>query len=74
MVISNDSDLLEPIRIVTKELKKTVGILNPHEHPSRVLHTHATFFKKIRRGVLQASQFPQTLTDTHGTFHKPDGW
>lgn len=74
VVISNDSDLVEPIRIVTRELKKSVGVLNPHEHPSRVLHAHATFFKKIRRGVLKASQFPETLTDKHGTFHKPEGW
>lgn len=74
VVVSNDSDLLEPIRIVSKELKKPVGVLNPHEHPSRVLHAHATFFKKIRLGVLKASQFPDTLTDKHGAFCKPDGW
>jgi hypothetical protein len=30
VVISNDSDLLEPIKIVRNELHKQVGILNPH--------------------------------------------
>lgn len=30
VVLSNDSDLLEPIKIVRRELHKQVGILNPH--------------------------------------------
>jgi uncharacterized LabA/DUF88 family protein len=30
VVISNDSDLVEPIRMVRRELSLTVGILNPH--------------------------------------------
>ena len=35
VVISNDSDLLEPIKIVREQLHKRVGILNPHRNPSR---------------------------------------
>jgi uncharacterized LabA/DUF88 family protein len=34
VVITNDSDLLEPIRIVRHELGLPVGILNPHKRPS----------------------------------------
>ncbi len=30
IVITNDSDLAEPIRIINKELKIPVGVLNPH--------------------------------------------
>jgi uncharacterized LabA/DUF88 family protein len=30
VVITNDSDLAEPIRIINKELKIPVGVLNPH--------------------------------------------
>jgi hypothetical protein len=74
VVVSNDSDLLAPIRIVRSELRKKVGILNPQTHPSRVLLANADFFKSIRPGVLAASQFPPTLTDAHGTFHKPGSW
>lgn len=75
VVISNDSDLAEPIKIVSNRLKKTVGVLNPHgHHPSRELMKHATFFKTIRQGILSKCQFPQTLTDIHGQFHKPDIW
>lgn len=74
VVISNDSDLLEPMKIVRQELGKTVGILNPHPHPSRALLPHVDFIKQIRAGVLRAAQFPDTLTDAHGTFTKPRTW
>jgi NYN domain len=74
VVISNDSDLLEPIKIVRQQLGKQVGILNPHPNPSRALLPHIDFIKQIRKGVLAAAQFPATLTDTHGTFTKPAAW
>lgn len=74
VVISNDSDLLEPIKFVINDLGKPVGILNPQKHASKDLAQHATFIKKIRKGVLGASQFPSTLTDQHGTFKKPASW
>lgn len=75
VIISNDSDLAEPIKIVKDRLKKKVGVLNPHgRHPSQELLKHATFFKTIRRGVLPKCQFPTTLTDVHGIFHKPELW
>ncbi len=73
VIVSNDSDLLEAVKIV-KGLGCRVGILNPHENPSRVLTREATFMKKIRGGPLSASHFPNPLTDAHGTFHKPTGW
>jgi hypothetical protein len=74
VVVSNDSDLLEPIKIVREQLRKRVGILNPHPNPSRALLPHIDFIKQIRSGVLRASQFPPTLTDAHGTFTKPGAW
>lgn len=37
IVISNDSDLVEPIRLVQQDLQKPVGILNPYAKPSHVL-------------------------------------
>lgn len=74
VIVSNDSDLLEPLRIVIAELQKPVGILNPHVHPSKELLQYCSFIKQIRKGVLRASQFPPTLADQHGTFHKPVSW
>jgi hypothetical protein len=74
VLVTNDSDLLEPVRIVRKELALVVGILNPHKKPSRVLANEASFVKQIRSGVLKASQFPNTLRDAHGTITKPTAW
>lgn len=74
VIVSNDSDLIEPVRIVIAELKKGVGIVNPHKHPSRALLKHATFFKTIRTSALLKSQFPARLIDEHGEFYKPESW
>lgn len=74
VMITNDSDLLEPMRIVKQELGLPVGLVNPHKYPSFQLRKHADFIKKIRTGVLQVSQFPPSLTDKNGTFHKPPTW
>ena len=74
VLVTNDSDLLEPVRIVRQELGKVVGILNPHPNPSRVLLRHASFIKPVRKGVLAASQFPPTLQDSQGTVTKPAVW
>ena len=75
VVISNDSDLAEPIRIARNELQKSVGVFTPNrEHPSKVLERDATFFKTLRPAAIAASQFQSTLVDAKGTFHKPVGW
>ncbi|HBL16678.1 MAG TPA: NYN domain protein [Elusimicrobia bacterium] len=74
VVISNDSDLAEPIRIVTQQMHKKVGVLCPARYLARELHLYATFYKPIRPSVLAASQFPQELQDAHGKFHKPATW
>lgn len=74
VMVTNDSDLLEPLKIVKYQLGLPVGIVNPQRHPSFHLKQHATFIKTLRKGVLKASQFPDQLSDTHGVFHKPSGW
>lgn len=74
LVISNDSDLLTPIKMAREELGKKVGILNPQKHPSRVLVANTDFFKQIRTGALLASQFPPVLSDAKGAINKPTRW
>ena len=74
VIISNDSDLVFPIEHVKRYLGKTVGIVNPHERPSRELLAIANFFKSIRPSVLASCQFPDKLTDALGDFHKPPTW
>jgi uncharacterized LabA/DUF88 family protein len=75
VIISNDSDLVEPVKIVRQELKLPVGVLNPiPTHPSHELQKYATFVKPIRKGVLASSQFPIRLKDKAGEFYKPPAW
>jgi uncharacterized LabA/DUF88 family protein len=75
VVVSNDSDLVEPIKLIQSEYGLPVGVLNPQQqHPSVVLARHAAFIKNIRSRALGNSQFPTTLSDNHGSFHKPPTW
>lgn len=74
VLVTNDSDLAEPVRIVPQELGLPVGILNPHQLHSRALRQYATFLKRIPQGDLATSQFPRTLTDRKRAFAKPTGW
>jgi uncharacterized LabA/DUF88 family protein len=74
VLVTNDSDLAEPVRIVRQELGLPVGILNPHKTHSDVLKKLATFVKRIRQADLIVSQFPTVLTDSKGEFRKPAGW
>ena len=74
VLITNDSDLREPVDLVRNRLGKLVGVLNPQKYPAVVLTKVATFIKTIRPGVLQASQFPDEITDARGTFAKPASW
>jgi hypothetical protein len=74
VLITNDSDLAEPVRIVVQEVGLPIGILNPHQFHSRELRQYASFVKRIRQADLAKSQFPRTLADRKGTFAKPAGW
>jgi uncharacterized LabA/DUF88 family protein len=75
VVLSNDSDLVEPIKIVRQELKLPVIVLNPiPAHPSHELRKNASFMKPIRKKVIAVSQFPEQLIDGKGKFRKPPTW
>ncbi|KAB8143473.1 NYN domain-containing protein [Chloroflexia bacterium SDU3-3] len=75
ILITNDSDLVEPIKVIRKDLGLVVGVLNPNpRHPSVELGKHASFQKPIRQGALASSQFDDTLADANGTFNKPSSW
>jgi len=60
-VISGDTDLVEPIRIVAQEKKRAVGILSPRERCPEKLTQAATFVRFIRKQHLSAAQFPDRL-------------
>jgi len=71
-VLSNDTDLVEPIRIVVEELGLPVGLLCPVPKPAGGLAQVASFVRHIRIQHLQASQFPDTIPGT--TVSRPASW
>ena len=74
VIVSNDSDLKEPISVVRNRFGKTIGILNPQAKVSRALQPLAHFIKPIRPGALANAQFPAVMQDATGQFHKPARW
>lgn len=78
-VISNDSDLALPIRMVRQILHKPVVVFNPHamnpkSKPSKTLRQVASQYRPIRAGALASSQFAPNLVDANGGFNKPPTW
>ncbi len=74
VVVSNDSDLAEPIRLVRNELGLQVRIVNPRKYLAYDLRGIANFYGNIKLWMLQQSQFPPTMTDANGVFTKPARW
>ena len=74
VLITNDSDLIELIRVVRSKLGRDVGVLNPHRNTSYALRGVASFYRPVPRRALAACQFPPSLTDVRGTITKPHGW
>jgi hypothetical protein len=74
-VVTHDSDLREPVRLVREELGRSVGVVNPHETAKRSRSLEATFFRQLRPNVVRQCQFPDLVKDAHGRpVQKPSGW
>jgi len=74
VVISDDSDLAEPLRMSQQDAGLVTGVFTSSKRPSRSLAPFATFYKTIRHNLLAASQFSPTITDAVGTITKPASW
>jgi NYN domain len=77
VVVSNDSDLEEPIRIMIQELKVPVGLVNPHDAKHRsldLLKLNPVFYKNVRPSALRACQLPETVWDGQSEIHRPPTW
>ena len=73
VVISNDSDLAEPIRII-RERFCTIGVVNPHRIPNKKLTDAASWHVQLFRSKLAQAQLPDTLTDAKGQITRPLDW
>lgn len=84
-VITNDSDLVLPIRLVREKLKKEVWVVGydpklqkrygkKGRQSKSLIEAAGKKYKKIRENHLKNSLFPDCLSDSQGVFCKPQGW
>jgi uncharacterized LabA/DUF88 family protein len=75
VVVSKDTDLCEPMRIVNKELGLPVGLLCPDGDVPKGLRQVASFVRHIANSDLANSQFPDPVIGLAGQkIHKPPHW
>lgn len=72
VIISNDSDLVETVKIVRNQTTKKIGIISPFPNVSKELKQYSHFQRKIRSSALAACQMPDIIPNTHIT--KPREW
>lgn len=75
VIVSNDSDLAEALRLVKARHRKVVGLITPgapKRKTSKQLRDHADFVRPIRTWMLRDSQLPDPIPGT--TIRKPDRW
>ena len=76
LVISQDSDLCEPLRMVRDDLKKIVGVVwLDQTEPSRRFRNVTSFIRHATPARLAAAQFSSPLMGANGhLIGKPDAW
>lgn len=75
IVVSNDSDLVIPLKLVWEEIQRPIILLNPQI--SRAWHLTQipnVTYRRVTQRALAASQFPDEMTDEHGNITKPETW
>lgn len=75
VVVSNDSDLAESLRLVKHQFSKILGIVTPGapaRRTSRELLRYVDFVRPVRPRVLESSQLPNPIPGTR--IRKPDSW
>jgi uncharacterized LabA/DUF88 family protein len=74
IVISNDSDLVEPLRVARSDFGIRVYLVNPQKRAVAELSRAADGTRDLALATLAACQLPQQLTDSVGTITRPTGW
>lgn len=74
VIVTNDTDLKEPLRLVVQEAKLPSTLLTPSDHPAASLAALATHVRHLSP-YLGVSQFPDTVIGKDGKpIAKPADW
>jgi uncharacterized LabA/DUF88 family protein len=76
VLISNDSDLTLPLKMVREVFAKQVYVVNPQIGKKRSIQLgrNCDRHRDVRKGHLIGSQFENPMIDSIGEFHKPTSW
>jgi hypothetical protein len=75
LVISNDSDLFEPIRLVKQRFNLPIIVVSPHASVTIKLQRASSTWNVLDKSLLAASQLPDPVVDKHGKIiTKPLSW
>jgi len=74
VIVSNDSDLLTPIRMAKADCRMTIGLVPPRAKGSVELKRLVDFKIDPRVHLLAGSQFPDAVPIPDGAIHKPARW
>ena len=73
VVVSNDSDIAEAMRLVRQHHGKRIGLVTPGTgRPSRQLMMHSDFFRHVRPNAVRRSQLPDRIPGTN--IRRPIRW
>jgi hypothetical protein len=74
-IVSNDTDLRQPIHIARRHFRKRVGVVVPGTRAAMPVSALVADYEiRISDAMLHRSQLPPMLTDAAGTIHKPTNW
>jgi hypothetical protein len=77
VVLSNDSDLVMPIRMVKADLGRQIGVLSPVEEKrasNELKQLDLDLFRRVPVQLLAECQLPDAIRDEHGTVRRPPEW
>ncbi len=73
VIVSNDSDLAEAMRLIKHQHQKILGLITPHQgRTSKQLRAHCDFVRHVRQGALKSCQLPNPIPGT--SICKPSKW
>ena len=73
-VLTNDSDLVRPVEMLTTRGHRVVIIAPPDRAAKQLIRAAGCRVRHYDRNFLRRSQFPDELFDANGLIHKPALW
>jgi uncharacterized LabA/DUF88 family protein len=75
LLLTNDSDFVEPVRIVRERFEVRLIVVSPDDRVSKRLAKAASFARPLDYGLLDKCQLPDVVVDSDGRqIFRPPAW